>query len=92
MDANIKTAKDLSDGISREQVRLAMQQIPTMQGTSLFVALVLAYSVSDITSHAAVFEWLLMVLLIVIVRGFLYYAFRKVNGEQFNTKYWKGFY
>jgi hypothetical protein len=48
MENEIKTSEDFKDGILREQVRLAMRHVPTMQVTSFIVALVLAYAVRDI--------------------------------------------
>jgi hypothetical protein len=51
MDSGNKTSNDFKDGILREQVRLAMRHVPTMQVTSFIVALVLAFAVRDIVGH-----------------------------------------
>lgn len=73
--------RDLQDRILREQIRLAMKQLPTMQTTSVIVALVLCYTVRDIVSREAILAWLLMVLAIVIGRISLYARFVRVREE-----------
>ena len=45
MESEIKTGKDFNDHFLREQVRLAMRHVPTMQVTSFIAALVLSYVV-----------------------------------------------
>ena len=59
---------DFKDGIQREQIRLVMEQVPTMQAVSFIVALVLVYVVRDIVPPANIFVWVLMVFLIVCSR------------------------
>ena len=84
--------KDFRDDILREQIRLVMEQVPTMQVTSIIVALVLAYAVRDIVAPENILIWVLMVLLIAFGRVVLYYRFRKVREESFVGENWKNLY
>jgi hypothetical protein len=52
MKEEIKSGRDFKDDTLREQVRLAMRQLPTIQITSFIVAIVLSYTVRDIVPHA----------------------------------------
>jgi diguanylate cyclase (GGDEF)-like protein len=88
----IKTGRDFKDDILREQVRLAMKQLPTMQIASFIVALVLSYTVSDIVPHADIVTWDLMVLAIVVSRIVLYFKFLKVREQSFAGEQWKKAY
>jgi PAS domain S-box-containing protein len=92
MENEHKIDKDLKDEILREQVRLVMQQIPTMQGTSFIVALVLSYVVRDIVPRVNTLAWLLMVLAIVLGRIWFYHRFGKVREGPFAGDYWKKCY
>lgn len=83
MNEEIKPGRDFKDDILREQVRLAMKQLPTMQITSFIVAIVLSYTVSDIIPHADIATWDLMVLAIVVSRIVLYSRFLKVREQPF---------
>lgn len=92
MRDEIKTGRDFKDDILREQVRLAMKQLPTMQMTSFIVALVLSYAVSDIVPHANIVTWDLLVLAIVVSRIVFYVKFLKVREQPFSGKQWKKAY
>ena len=92
MDSENNTSKGFKDGVLREQVRLAMRQVPTMQATSFIVALVLSYVVLDIVVHEDILAWLLMILSIVVARIVIYYRFRKVMKGPFAGEYWKNVY
>ncbi len=92
MNNEVKMSEDFKDGILREQIRLVMEQVPTMQVVSFVVALVLVYVVRDIVAPANILVWVLMVLLIVCSRIVLYFRFRKVREEPFAGKYWKNLY
>jgi PAS domain-containing protein len=92
MDDKLMTDKDFKDGILREQVRLAMKQLPTMQTASFIVALVLSYTVRDIVLHENIFSWLLMILAIVVSRIAFYFRFLKVREDLFAGEYWKNIY
>jgi PAS domain S-box-containing protein len=85
-------ADDFQGETLREQVRLAMKQLPTMQAASFMVALVLAYTVRDTAPRANVWAWILMVLLIAASRIVLYFRFRKVCDQLFSGEYWKNRY
>ncbi|MGA2224337.1 MAG: hypothetical protein ABSH41_07845, partial [Syntrophobacteraceae bacterium] len=89
MNNEVKMSEDFKDGILREQIRLVMEQVPTMQVVSFIVALVLVYVVRDIVAPANILVWVLMVLLIVCSRIVLYFRFRKVREEPFAGEYWK---
>jgi len=88
----IETNKDLGTGILREQIRLAMGQLPTMQGASFIVALVLCYVVRDIVPHATILGWVTLVLLTVLGQMVLYHRFSKVRENSFTGEPWKNAY
>jgi diguanylate cyclase (GGDEF)-like protein len=88
MSDEIKTHGDFKDDILREQVRLVMKQLPTMQMTSILVALVLSYTVSDIVPFANIVAWVLMVLAIAVSRIVLYLRFQKVREQPFAGDPW----
>ena len=88
----IETNEDLQTGILREQIRLAMDQLPTMQGASFIVALILCYVVRDIVPYAYIFGWVTLVLLTVLSEILLYYRFSKVREDSFAEKPWKDAY
>ena len=92
MNNEIKTSEDFREGILREQIRLVMEQVPTMQIVSFIVALVLVYIVRDIVAPANILVWVLLVLLIVCSRIVFYYRFCKVREESFDGQYWKNLY
>jgi PAS domain S-box-containing protein len=92
MNRELKTGDGFKDGILREQVRLAMKQLPTMQAASFIVALVLCYAVRGIVSPANIFVWVFMVLAIVASRVVFYFRFLKVREELFAGDFWQNFY
>jgi PAS domain S-box-containing protein len=92
MSRGIETSGDFKDSILREQVRLAIQQVPTMQVSSLVVVLVLAYVVRDIVPHARILTWVLMFLSITAGRIVLFWAFRKVRETSFDGRCWRNTY
>ena len=83
---------DSRAAILREQVILAMQQLPVMQASSFVVALVLGYAVRDRVSAFLVVLWLVLVLAIAASRVALYFRFTRVSGELFDGKVWKDRY
>ncbi len=87
----VEMNKDDDDNILREQVRLAMQQVPTMQTSSFLIALVLSYTVRDIVPHTRILAWILMMLLVVACRLTLYNSYRKVWKEAFDGERWKSY-
>jgi len=88
----IETNKDLGTDILREQIRLAMGQLPTMQGASFIVALVLCYVVRDIVSYVNILGWVTLVLLTVLGQMVLYQRFSKVRENSFTGEPWKNAY
>ena len=88
----IETNKDLGTGILREQIRLAMGQLPTMQGASFIVALVLCYVVRDIVPYVNILGWVTLVLLTVLGQMVLYQRFSKVRENSFTGEPWKNAY
>ncbi|HYA01647.1 MAG TPA: ATP-binding protein, partial [Syntrophobacteria bacterium] len=92
MSNEVEKDKDFKDEILREQVRLAMKQVPTMQVTSFIVALVLSYVVRDIVPHVNIFAWVLTILTIVVSRIVLCYRFRKLREGAFAGAYWRKIY
>ena len=67
MNNEVKTNKNFRDDILREQIRLVMEQVPTMQVGSFIAALVLAYVVRDTVAPAKDLVWVLMIFLIVYI-------------------------
>jgi two-component system, cell cycle sensor histidine kinase and response regulator CckA len=82
----------IKDDILREQIRLAMRQLPTMQATSFIVALALSYVVRTTVSHTNILVWILMVLSIVMGRVLFWFKFRKVSEGPFDGDYWRKLY
>lgn len=84
--------EDFKHRILREQIRLAMEQLPTMQGASLIVALVLCYTVRNIVPYADILKWGALVLVITLGRIALYHRFSKVRDGSFAGDPWKNAY
>ncbi|HBD08322.1 MAG TPA: hypothetical protein DCZ69_08670, partial [Syntrophobacteraceae bacterium] len=82
-------SRDLNEDTLREQIHLAMKQLPTMQAASFIVALVLAFSVRDSVPHANIYAWILMVLAVVVSRIVHYLRFLRVRDQLFAGRYWK---
>lgn len=81
--------QDFQPGIQREQIRLAMEQLPAMQGASLAVALILGSAVSDVVPYSNKFEWLTLVLLVVLGRIVFYHKFKTVRDGPFSPNPWQ---
>ncbi len=86
------TGEGLGDDVLREQVRLVMKQVPTMQTASIIVALVLCYTVQSIVPRTSILTWLLLVLGIALSRVVLFVFFRRVRDNAFNGVRWKNAY
>jgi len=78
--------------ILQEQVRLVFYQLPTMQTTSFFVALVLSFIVRDFVPLADIAIWITLVLAIVVSRIILYYRFVRVRDTDFDGAFWEKAY
>ena len=74
---------DFKQRILREQVRLAMEQLPTMQGASLIVALVLCYTIRYTVPYENILVWGALVLFVSLLRVALYQRFSKVRNGSF---------
>jgi PAS domain S-box-containing protein len=92
MNDKLEMDRALKEEILREQVRLALGHLPTMQAASFLVALVLCYAVRDVVPHANILSWILMILCIVITRIALYHRFRRISGGPFDSNYWRSVY
>lgn len=85
-------ADSLKDRILRDQVRLAVQQLPVMQLASFVVALALAYSVRTVIAPQNIIIWLALVLMVVLSRAALYVRFHGARDEAFDGNRWKSVY
>lgn len=92
MSGEIETNEDIGTGIRREQIRLAMGQLPAMQGASIIVALILCYVVREIVPYANFLEWIALVILTILGEIVLYYRFSKVREDSFAGKPWENAY
>jgi len=84
--------KENRAAIRREQLRLVIEQIPTMQAASVVVALVLAYTVRDQIPPARIASWILLVSAVTAGRLILYRRFYKADPEQFTGMKWEKAY
>lgn len=80
---------DLPGSVLREQVRLAIGQIPAMQGTSLLVAVVLAVVFWHFVPHPRVLAWVLMIAAVAASRYYLYIQFHAVPQQYFDGPAWQ---
>ncbi|MDR3566960.1 MAG: PAS domain S-box protein [Syntrophobacteraceae bacterium] len=86
MDENYK------DRILREQVRLAMQQLPTTLISTLIAAFALAWTAFGTIATWKIPVWISMFLATTLARTALYLQFRKVRDNAFNGKHWRNHY
>jgi PAS domain S-box-containing protein len=84
--------KDYRAAIRREQLRLVIEQLPTMQIASFIVALVLAFTVRNHFSLARIISWILLVSAVAVSRLILYRQFFKTRPEQFIGATWENTY
>ena len=80
--------EDLRGDVLREQVRLAIGQIPAMQGSSSLVAAVLAAVYWNLVPHTRVLAWALMIAGVAGSRYYLYVRFRAVGQGFFDGERW----
>ena len=78
--------------IVREQVHLALKHVPPVQIISLFIALVLAYSVRNVVPRASIVAWVLLVLAVVASRIVYYTRYVRVRETSFDGESWKRSY
>ncbi|MBP2684188.1 MAG: multi-sensor hybrid histidine kinase, partial [Deltaproteobacteria bacterium] len=75
--------------IRREQLRLVIAQLPTMQAASLLVALVLAFSVRGTFGPGRIASWILLLLAVAAGRLIYYRRFFKARPERFESAVWE---
>jgi PAS domain S-box-containing protein len=80
------------EAIGREQLRLVMQQVPTMQAASVVVALVLSYAVRGIVPRGNILLFILLVLAVAAGRVILYRRFLIACTKSFVEKNWRSAY
>ncbi|MGA8754016.1 response regulator [Candidatus Deferrimicrobium sp.] len=83
---------DFREAIDREQLRLAMQQVPTMQAASVVVALVLSYAVRGIVPRGNILSFILLVSAVSTSRVILYRRFLIASTKSFVARGWKSAY
>ncbi len=82
----------LPSAILREQVSLALKNLPTMQLTSFLVALAVAYAVRNVVPRQNIVLWLLMVLAVVAVRILFYVRYTRIRDTAFDGARWERSY
>ncbi len=92
MHKKTEPGKDFQVGIVREQVNLALRDLPTMQLASFVVALVLAYAARAAVPRTHIVVWIGMVLAIVLSRIVFYFRYARVREHPFDGGYWKNVY
>jgi len=83
---------DFRESIGREQLRLVMQQVPTMQAASVVVALLLSYVVRDIVPRGKILSFVLLTLAVAASRVILYRRFLHAGTKPLVTKNWENVY
>jgi PAS domain S-box-containing protein len=83
---------EFREAIGREQLRLVMQQVPTMQAASVVVALVLSYAVRGIVPRGNILFFILLVSAVSASRFILYRRFFVACTKSFVAKNWKSAY
>ena len=92
MKPEMTPGNDVQAAIVREQVHLALRNLPTMQVGSFLAALVLAYLVRNSSPRENVISWILMVLAIVVSRIVFYYRYARVRDQVFDGVFWRETY
>lgn len=88
-DGAVTSPGDLPGKVLREQVRLAIGQIPAMQGTSLLVAMALGMVYWNFIPHPGVLAWVLMIAAVAASRYYLYVRFHAVPQQYFDGPAWQ---
>lgn len=83
---------DFREAIGREQLRLVMQQVPTMQAASLAVALLLSYVVRDIVPRDKIFFFILLTSAVAASRVILYRRYLDARTKPFVARNWEKAY
>ena len=83
---------DFREAIDREELRLGMQQVPTMQAAAVVVALVLSYVVRGIVPRGNILFFILLVSAVSASRVMLYRRFLIASTKPFTARNWKSAY
>ena len=83
---------DFKEAIEREQLRLVMQQVPTMQAASFVVALILSYAARDLVSRGNILIFILSITAVAASRVILYKRFLKASTKPFVARNWNSVY
>jgi signal transduction histidine kinase len=83
---------EFREAIGREQLRLVMQQVPTMQAASVVVALVLSYAVRGIVPRGNILLFILLVLAVAAGRVIFYRRFLIARTKSFVETNWRSAY
>jgi PAS domain S-box-containing protein len=92
MHDELKVTGNPGDRILKEQVRFALEQVPTMQAASWVTSLVLCYAVRNVVSPVNILVWALLILLIVIGRAMLVYRFNRTKDNMFDGQVWRNIF
>ena len=80
------------DGVLKEQVRIAMEHLASMQIAAFIVAMVLCGVMRHVIPHTDILLWISLIFVIVVSRISLQIGFRKVQNTEFSGKYWRNAY
>ncbi|MBE0606640.1 MAG: response regulator [Deltaproteobacteria bacterium] len=80
------------EAVGREQLRLVMQQVPTMQAASVVVALLLSYVVRDIVPGGKIFSFVILTSAVAASRVILYTRFLHVSTKPIVARNWENAY
>ena len=83
---------DVKEATDREQLRLVMHQVPTMQAASVVVSLVLSYAVREIVPLGNILLFVLSISAVAAGRVILYRRFLHADTKRFVAKNWKSAY
>src|SRR5512141_2980373 len=83
---------DFGEAIEREQLRLVMRQVPTMQAASVVVALVLSYAVRDIVPRGNILIFILLISAVSAGRIILCRRFAAASSKPIVAGNWKSAY
>jgi diguanylate cyclase (GGDEF)-like protein len=92
MTRELSAGARLPDFVQQEKIRLVFKQLPTMQTTSLIVALVLCFSVRNLVSRQHILVWMLLILGVVGSRVVLYFNFRRLGVTPLAAQRWERAY
>ncbi|MBI3813654.1 MAG: response regulator [Nitrospinae bacterium] len=80
---------NLRQDILREQILLAVGQIPMMQVSSYIVAVVLTIVSWNFVPHINTILWMILVTIVAMWRFYIFFSFKKVTDSIFDPYPWK---